>query len=67
LAIPVVNDVTKQVGIYDLETALYLGGFERKGLLALPIRAEDVDGLIDKINGDDRLGLGTYSGDATYL
>ena len=51
LAVPIVNDVTRKVFIYDLETSAMMGGFERSGMLALPIRAKDVDDLVDKIHG----------------
>jgi hypothetical protein len=50
LAVPVVNDATRTVGIYDVETGFYLGGFERSGMFALPIREKDVDVLIDGIS-----------------
>lgn len=50
LSCPVVNDQTRKVHLYDVETGFFIGSFERSGVFALPIRAKDVDGLVDLIN-----------------
>ncbi|MCW3093934.1 MAG: hypothetical protein JWP81_5003 [Ferruginibacter sp.] len=49
LAAPIVNDDTRMVQILDVETGLFLGGFQRSGMFALPIRSKDVESLIKLI------------------
>jgi len=49
-AVPIVNDDTRLVHLYDINTGFLLGGFKRKGLAALPVREKDVEELIELIN-----------------
>jgi hypothetical protein len=51
-AIPIVNDRTRLVHMYDVETAFFIGGFQRGGAIALPIRKKDVEKLVEIIDGD---------------
>ncbi len=49
-AVPIVNDATRMVYLYDVETGILIGKFARSGAFALPIRSKDVDSLIELIN-----------------